>query len=235
MVKSRFRQFACLLALASLSALGAEDRCGLKPESGQCKGRFSHFFFDAAHGQCREFFYGGCGGVVPFETQADCERECLKDRPGREEYEIYNTVLGDANRLFDVAAPARAVGRATIAVEPLDAGKVSYLARLGLQVDAGLVEDFNRKRALQDELSAALVRPPMAVKDWKPSRLGGELEILRVSRVGFDKAGRRALLVVAYTYINQEAFYDAGTYVLLEAAPDGWRVVGTARAWLKFS
>jgi Kunitz/Bovine pancreatic trypsin inhibitor domain len=47
--------------------------CSLVPESGDCKALFKRYYFDPAEGKCKEFVWGGCGGVVPFETLEECE------------------------------------------------------------------------------------------------------------------------------------------------------------------
>lgn len=71
------------------------DRCKLRPDPGPCKGLFEKYYFDATKGSCEVFFYGGCGGVVPFETMEECESLCIKassdkkssiKSPGSQEY-----------------------------------------------------------------------------------------------------------------------------------------------------
>lgn len=47
--------------------------CALKPEAGLCKAYFPRFYFDPVERRCKEFIWGGCDGVVPFETLAECE------------------------------------------------------------------------------------------------------------------------------------------------------------------
>jgi len=57
---------------------GANDRrCGLRPDPGPCKGLFTRYYFDPEKKECRSFMYGGCQGVVPFETNEECEALCL--------------------------------------------------------------------------------------------------------------------------------------------------------------
>ncbi|HQJ09089.1 MAG TPA: DUF2330 domain-containing protein [Deltaproteobacteria bacterium] len=55
-----------------------DKRCSLKPERGPCKGMFERFYYDPAGKTCKPFFWGGCGGVVPFETEEEC-RKCIED------------------------------------------------------------------------------------------------------------------------------------------------------------
>lgn len=61
------------------------ERCGLKPEHGPCKAMFERYYFDAATKECKPFYYGGCGGVMPFETQEECVNACIDQKTGREE------------------------------------------------------------------------------------------------------------------------------------------------------
>jgi len=51
--------------------------CSLRPvDDGGCKASFDRFYFDPSSGQCKSFVWGGCGGVVPFETLAECVSAC---------------------------------------------------------------------------------------------------------------------------------------------------------------
>ncbi|HIP52111.1 MAG TPA: alpha-1-antitrypsin [Campylobacterales bacterium] len=52
------------------------NRCELKPETGHCRAMFRHYYFDEASKSCKEFVYGGCGGVVPFKTLENCKSTC---------------------------------------------------------------------------------------------------------------------------------------------------------------
>ena len=52
------------------------ERCNLKPEGGPCKALFERYYFDPVSKKCRPFFYGGCDGVVPFETLEACKSQC---------------------------------------------------------------------------------------------------------------------------------------------------------------
>lgn len=53
-------------------------RCRLAPDGGQCKALFWRAYFDPVSGTCKEFAYGGCGGVSPFEDLEACRRVCGK-------------------------------------------------------------------------------------------------------------------------------------------------------------
>jgi len=54
----------------------ADTRCDLKPDGGPCKGLFLKYYYNPTTKKCEEFSYGGCGGVVPFETKEECKGMC---------------------------------------------------------------------------------------------------------------------------------------------------------------
>lgn len=50
--------------------------CQLIPDPGPCDGAFPRYFFNQETGQCELFTWGGCDGVVPFETWQECVSGC---------------------------------------------------------------------------------------------------------------------------------------------------------------
>ncbi len=52
-------------------------KCSLKPETGPCKAFFKKYYYDADNKTCKSFIWGGCGGLVPFDTLEDCNKTCL--------------------------------------------------------------------------------------------------------------------------------------------------------------
>ena len=50
--------------------------CNLIPDPGPCKGAFIKYYFDQSEKKCKTFVYGGCDGLVPFETMEDCTKKC---------------------------------------------------------------------------------------------------------------------------------------------------------------
>jgi len=54
------------------------DRCELPPNSGPCFAAIPKYYFDQETKTCKEFIWGGCNGVVPFDTMEECQ-ECLKN------------------------------------------------------------------------------------------------------------------------------------------------------------
>lgn len=58
-------------------------KCSLKPETGPCKALFKKYYYDASSKTCKSFIWGGCGGVVPFDTLEDCNNTCLAADDGQ--------------------------------------------------------------------------------------------------------------------------------------------------------
>ena len=50
--------------------------CYYIPHIGPCDAAFLRFYYDQEQNECSEFTWGGCGGLVPFETMEDCELSC---------------------------------------------------------------------------------------------------------------------------------------------------------------
>lgn len=67
-----------LLLLSGCQSSGEKlpAACQLKPESGHCRAAFERYWFDPQSGTCQAFIWGGCQGVVPFETLQDCQQTC---------------------------------------------------------------------------------------------------------------------------------------------------------------
>lgn len=47
--------------------------CSLTPDAGLCKAAFPRYYFDSKEKACKQFTWGGCNGVVPFQTKEECE------------------------------------------------------------------------------------------------------------------------------------------------------------------
>lgn len=53
------------------------SRCLLEPDPGFCYAYMPRYYYDKQEKKCKEFIYGGCEGVVPFETLEECKQcEC---------------------------------------------------------------------------------------------------------------------------------------------------------------
>ncbi len=68
-----------LLAACQSADSSLAPACTLKPESGKCRAAHTRFWFDTGSQSCRAFIWGGCEGVVPFETLEDCQQTCPVD------------------------------------------------------------------------------------------------------------------------------------------------------------
>lgn len=49
-----------------------QDRCTLNPDPGLCNAYFVKYYFNNETKKCEEFVWGGCGGVIPFDTMEEC-------------------------------------------------------------------------------------------------------------------------------------------------------------------
>jgi hypothetical protein len=63
----------CILFLPACKEKTACPNCSLIPESGICNAAIPRYYYDQEEHKCKEFIWGGCGGVVPFETMEECE------------------------------------------------------------------------------------------------------------------------------------------------------------------
>ena len=52
--------------------------CDLLPDPGPCFAAIPKFYFDSEAQECKEFTWGGCEGVVPYDTFDECQ-ECQCD------------------------------------------------------------------------------------------------------------------------------------------------------------
>jgi hypothetical protein len=66
-----------LMALSSCSGKRLPEPCYLQPESGKCRASLMRWYRDDRTGTCKAFVWGGCEGVVPFETRESCMTQCM--------------------------------------------------------------------------------------------------------------------------------------------------------------
>ena len=52
------------------------ERCQLVPDGGPCFADIPRYYYDKEEKRCKQFTWGGCQGVVPFETLEAC-LECV--------------------------------------------------------------------------------------------------------------------------------------------------------------
>ena len=67
-----------LLSLPACSKHGdaLPEICNLIPDPGMCYAAIPKVYFDGEDGACKEFTWGGCGGVVPFDSMEVCQCQC---------------------------------------------------------------------------------------------------------------------------------------------------------------
>ncbi|KUG09024.1 BPTI/Kunitz domain-containing protein [Solirubrum puertoriconensis] len=68
--------YAFLLLSAGLAGCAKErslpKQCTLEPETGPCKALMPRYFYNQKTQRCEQFIWGGCGGLVPFQTLEEC-------------------------------------------------------------------------------------------------------------------------------------------------------------------
>lgn len=81
--KTRVMKFLSLLAAATLFICSDckkdctnGERCKIEPVQGPCEALIYKYYYDPGSKTCKEFLWGGCDGVVPFETMEECEQSC---------------------------------------------------------------------------------------------------------------------------------------------------------------
>ena len=52
------------------------DECYLDPEPGPCFAAIPMYFYNTETEQCEQFIWGGCMGVVPFQSLSECISTC---------------------------------------------------------------------------------------------------------------------------------------------------------------
>src|SRR5687767_8657807 len=73
------------IGLLALSLLQCKDecknsgRCTLTPDIGPCDAVFTRYYYDKVEKKCKPFSWGGCAGVVPFDSMEACEDGCNCD------------------------------------------------------------------------------------------------------------------------------------------------------------
>ena len=89
-----------ILVVVGLSALSQEDACSLLPDPGPCLAAIPAWYFDQDTQSCTQFIWGGCDGVVPFETLESCLAAECSESPGTlsvcDSIEVTAQTVGDA-------------------------------------------------------------------------------------------------------------------------------------------
>jgi trypsin inhibitor len=64
------------LTLSGCQNTPLPESCATKPESGRCRAAIERYYFDPQWQECRAFIWGGCEGVVPFDSMESCQSTC---------------------------------------------------------------------------------------------------------------------------------------------------------------
>ncbi|WP_460941814.1 BPTI/Kunitz domain-containing protein [Spirosoma daeguense] len=85
MKQTKIRKALLGICIATVTIPGCQkdcatsERCQLQPNAGPCYAAFTKYYYDQSEKRCKTFTYGGCGGVIPFDTMEQCkECECRK-------------------------------------------------------------------------------------------------------------------------------------------------------------
>jgi Kunitz/Bovine pancreatic trypsin inhibitor domain len=103
-MKSILQTTALLLAFFILSCEREQSavprsacsiKCSKEPQDGPCNAAFYRYFFNKKTMRCDTFIWGGCAGVVPFKTLAECKKcDCT-----------YEDLPSDANKISNGYVP----------------------------------------------------------------------------------------------------------------------------------
>ncbi len=53
-----------------------DKRCYIEPDGGKCRAAIPRYYFDSIDNKCKQFTWGGCQGIVPFNTIEECMKAC---------------------------------------------------------------------------------------------------------------------------------------------------------------
>lgn len=78
------------------------DSCNAEPDPGLCKAAFTKFYFNSETSTCEQFIWGGCGGVVPFDSLSSCQAQCEPEVISRPDNVLNGNDVVDANNQFAI-------------------------------------------------------------------------------------------------------------------------------------
>ena len=65
-----------VISIINLILNNLPDQCYLAPDSGNCEGAFPSFYYNLENNSCEQTAWGGCGGIIPFQTLDECINTC---------------------------------------------------------------------------------------------------------------------------------------------------------------
>ncbi len=51
-------------------------QCYELPKVGNCKAMFQRYYYNQKSSSCKQFYWGGCAGNVPFKSIESCKNTC---------------------------------------------------------------------------------------------------------------------------------------------------------------
>lgn len=72
MFSSKSIIFLCLFIISCSSNEQCDEACNQSPDSGPCNAAYRKFYFDKTTSKCDTFLWGGCSGIIPFNTIEEC-------------------------------------------------------------------------------------------------------------------------------------------------------------------
>jgi len=151
-------------------------------------------------------------------TSAFCPSAGGEEAITAQEYEIFRQVL-------TTQRPLSAVNPETTAT--VKAGADWLIPPVGIDLPADMANAFNAKNSIVYKLSADFLTE--ASRNYGHGLTGKKK--ITLTRPGFDKQMRRAMLIIVAVYYYPEDVMNEGTYVFLEKPENQWKVVHTANAW----
>jgi hypothetical protein len=151
-------------------------------------------------------------------TSAFCPNAGSEEAITAQEYEIFRQVL-------ITQRPWSAVNPETMAT--VKAGADWLKPPAGIRLTADMANAFNAKNSITYKLSNDFLTE--ASQNYGHGLTGKKK--ITLTRPGFDKQMRRAMLIIAVVYYLPEDVMNEGMYVFLEKQANQWQVVHTAKAW----
>ncbi len=59
-----------------ITADSLDKRCYMQPDPGMCRAAIPRYYYDKTDGKCKAFTWGGCQGLVPFNSLEECMKTC---------------------------------------------------------------------------------------------------------------------------------------------------------------
>jgi len=164
----------------------------------------------------RHLFFAACTSVLIFIAVPAVAEDSAGSVITGMEYDVLKVVLAEY--------PSVSVDKTTLSGTMFnDLDKFTFKPPLGQDI----VGDLNEKNKVSCELPAELIVQAPEKQDG----VSEGRKSVRLSRAGFDKESKSALLVVQTTYYYPEDIMNEGEFILLYMRDGKWTVEKRATAW----